>query len=548
MKSYPIERVPLPPGIKLEENIYITMRDSIKLAADVYMPEKKGRYPVILAICPYRKEAQAGQPRQGYHSEGGNLSFFVPQGYIVVFASVRGSGMSQGQYNFHDPTEQRDGYDLVEGIARQPWCDGNVGMLGGSYLGWSQYYTAAQRPPHLKCITPIDCGADFYRDLVYQGGGMFHKGFLQNWAINLINECMFPGPVEGKLPPMNLFMEWLNHYEDSSWYWQRGSINFLDKIEVPVLMIASASAWLHSRGQLLGYTKIKSIKKLVVGPRNPAGMYSTIFWHNERINKYILLWLDHWLKGIDTGILKEPPVVIYDEGADDWRYENEYPLARTKWTKFYLHSNPAAQSEPPQGLISLEEPAVNEKPEEFKAPRLRPELMLNKPVLAYTSLPLEKDLTLKGPLSATIYGSSATVNTALLAWFVKVGDVAPDGTVKLITKGNLKASYRQADEAKSKPGQPYHSFQNPVAVEPNKVYDYQVEIQPIFYTFKAGHKIWLQIASDDPDFILENYADPVVGPVAAENSVYHDKVHPSHLLLPVIPDAPIIAPVKEPLF
>ncbi|MFH1950388.1 MAG: CocE/NonD family hydrolase [Pseudomonadota bacterium] len=545
---YPIQRVPLPPGIKLEENVFITMRDGVKLAVDVYRPEKEGRYPVILAICPYKKEAQAASPLKGYHSEGGNLSFYVPHGYIMAFATTRGAGMSQGQYNFFDILEQQDGYDLVEGIARQPWCDGNVGMLGGSYLGMSQYYVAAQRPPHLKCITPIDASTDLYRDFVYQGGGMYFRLFMSLWGVNLINECLYPGPVEGKLPPMNFFGEWLTNDQDGPWYWERSAINFIDKIEVPVMMIASASAWLHSRGQLIGYSKIRSPKRLIVGPHNSFGMYSVFYWHNEKTNKYILRWLDYWLKGVDTGIMEEPPVLIYDGGKDEWRYENEYPLTRTKWTKYYLRANPAQPSEPPQGFISAEEPGANESPDRVKMPRLRPELILNKPVLAYATEALEKDLTLKGPLTITLYGSSVTTDTSLLAWFVKVGDVAPDGSVKLITKGNLKASYREVDAAKSKPGQPWHSFQNPVKVEANKIYDYQIELQPIFHTFKAGHKLWVQIASDDPDFILENYGDLIPGPLEAENSIHHDKTHPSHLLLPVIGDAPVIALVKEPLF
>jgi predicted acyl esterase len=274
-------------------------------------------------------------------------------------------------------------------------------------------------------------------------------------------------------------------------------------------------------------------------------MYSWIYWENKRANEYLLRWYDYWLKGINTGIMDEPPVLIYDAGSDEWRYENEYPLVRTQWTKFYLRSNPARPEQVPQGLISSEVPAANEEPDRYRAPRGMMGLFENKPVLAYVTEPLKKALKLWGPLSLTLYASSATVETSSLAWFVRVGEVAPDGTLTLITKGNLKASFREVDAAKSLPGQPHHPFQKQVYVEPNKAYDYQIEIQPIFHTFKPGYKIWLQIASDDPDYINNNYSDPVVGPVVAENSIYHDSARPSHLLLPVIPDAPIIAPVKE---
>ena len=152
--DFPITRQELPEGVRLLENVYLTMRDGVKVAIDVYLPENEGRYPVILAICPYKKEAQALSPNRGFHSEGGDLRFFVPRGYAMVFATARGAGFSQGEYDAWGPAEQQDGYDIVEEIAKQSWCDGNIGMLGGSYLGMSQWYTAAQRPPHLRCITP----------------------------------------------------------------------------------------------------------------------------------------------------------------------------------------------------------------------------------------------------------------------------------------------------------------------------------------------------------------------------------------------------------
>ena len=129
-QEYRVLRPSLPSGVRLIENVYVPMRDGIKLAVDVYLPEEEGPYPVILSLSPYKKEAQAGSPTRGYHAEAGELSFYVPYGYAMVHAQVRGSGMSQGHYNFYDQTEQQDGYDLVEGIARQSWCDGNVGMLG----------------------------------------------------------------------------------------------------------------------------------------------------------------------------------------------------------------------------------------------------------------------------------------------------------------------------------------------------------------------------------------------------------------------------------
>ena len=167
-------------------------------------------------------------------------------------------------------------------------------------------------------------------------------------------------------------------------------------------------------------------------------------------------------------------------------------------------------------------------------------------MLAYATSPLDKDLKVWGPLSITLYGSSTTADTA---WFVKLCDVGPEGRVEMLTQGQLKASHREVDEARSKPGQPFHPFQNPAGPEPNRVYEYQIEMRPIFHTFKAGHKVWVQIASDDFHYqmLLRTIYVSERLPVPATNTIYHDAEHPSHLSLPVIPDAPIIKSVAPPL-
>lgn len=542
-KGYPTVRGPLPAGIRLDENIYVSMRDDVKLAVDIYRPEVDGRYPAILSISPYMKEIQQQPPILSHSIEAGATSFFVPKGYVHVVASVRGTGFSQGQYNLLDTKEQQDGYDLVEWVAQQSWCDGNVGMLGDSYFAWSQYYTAAQQPPHLKCIAPWDGGTDIYRDLCYQGG-IFFSSFMGMWGVDTIRQCIWPGPIEGKLPPANFFADLSVHTDDGPFYWEKSASAKLDKIKVPVLNMVVRHGYLHSRGQLYGYSKIASPQKLLVMP--PAPNAHVLFLQSQPVNELIIKWFDYWLKGIDTGIMDEPPVAIFDAATQVWRYENEYPLTRTEWTKFYLRSNPVCPAtEPPYGLIRLE-PATNEKPDRYTTPDCLSRVASGKPVLAYATSPLDKDVRVWGPLSAVLYGSSNTRDTM---WFVRVGDVAPDGKVSLLTRGNLKASFREVDETKSGPGQPYHLFQNPVLPEAGRIYEYQIDITPIFHTFKAGHKIWVQIASDDFSYQMRLHTIPTseMLPVPAENTIYHDSVHPSHLLLPVIPDAPIIKPVAPPI-
>jgi len=543
-ESYPIARPQLPQGIRLDGNSYVTMRDGIKLAVDIYRPDGEGRHPGMLSMSPYIKEIQQLPPHLCHSIEAGATRFFVPKGYVHVIATVRGSGFSQGQYNYYGPKEQEDGYDLIEWLARQPWCNGNVGMLGDSYFAKTQYTVAVQKPPHLKCIVPYDGGTDQYRDVAYQGG-LFWAQFLGRWAPDAIQQCLWPGPVEGKLPPANFITDLLSHPEDGPYYWERSAWTKIDKIDVPVFNIVPLTA-VHSRGQLHSHPEIRGPKKLMVVPR-PDWFANVLFVRSEALNEQILRWFDYWLKGIDTGIMDEPPVTIFDSGSSRWRHENEYPLARTHWTKFYLHSNPDGPStKPPYGLISRDAPE-REEPDKYTAPDQEMALV-PKPVVAlgYATPPLVEDLKVWGPLSITLFGSTTCLDTV---WFVKLGDMGPEGKVALLTQGHLKASFRQIDEVKSRPGQPFHPFQNPVLPKRNLIDEYQIEMMPIFHTFKRGHKIWVQIASDDYEYQGRLRALSIYEglPVPGENAVYHDSAHPSHLVLPVIPDAPIIRPVGLPI-
>jgi predicted acyl esterase len=533
-----IPRGPLPPGIRLEENVYVTMRDGVKISVDIYSPEEQGRCPAILSISPYLKELQQWPPQMCHSIEAGATALLVPKGYVHVIANMRGTGLSQGRFNYLGIEDQRDGYDLIEWIAEQAWCTGNVGMLGESQYGRIQYLVAAQQPPHLKCIVPYDAGTDRFRD-TYRGGVM-NAAFYTMWAFDTMQQALWPGPVEGKLPPANLLYDWATHPEDGPYWWERSPAEKVDAIKVPMLAFAIANGPTHSESQLRLFPQWKVPKRLII---LPPGRDHVFFLGNKPLNELIARWFDHWLKGIDTGIMDEPPIALCDGVTREWRYEQEYPLARTKWTNFYLRTNPngPATSEP-YGLISLEQPG-NENPDSYRTPDCVPQAFAGKPVLGYASAPLEKDLTVWGPISMTLYGSSTTLDTI---WFARVGEIAPDGSRKMLTHGVLKASFRELDRAKSRPGQPMHTYRNPVRPQPGTIYAYEILMIPIFHTFKAGQRIWIQIASHDLSHIMflhTTYTAEML-PVPAVNTVYHDSAHASHLLLPVIPEAPIIRPVE----
>jgi predicted acyl esterase len=554
-----------PSGVILEKNVYAIMRDGVKVALDIYKPVTgEGPWPVIIGYSGWPKE---------FFFESALPEFYCPNQYVIVQAQARGIGFSQGKFTMLGESEVQDGYDIVEWIAQQTWCDGNIGMMGASYFGVSQWLTALQNPPHLKCIVPCPGLTNHYKAFYYPGG------VFSSFAVYLVSSvtqgAIWPGPIPGKeLPEDFLTRVYANtaygpFYEEHGDPWKR-----IDQIKVPVLSIVSAGNELHAPTHLKSYIDIKAPKKLIITPWN-GRVYQPFIFQTTSLNQQILRWFDYWLKGIDTGIMDEPEVAIYDNGTGKWRYENEYPLARTRWTKFYFHERTAKTE--PWGSISEVQPTRKENPDTYRHPSPPDKAQF----LAYTTPPLEEDLVVRGPVSMTFYAS--TTEEALSDWsfFVKVGEmvqsglllnpvtkepqIKPDGwlnttnswtprEVQLWSFGNLKAKFREVDESKSKPGQPFHSFQNPIDLEPNTIYEFQVELGPIFNTFKKGNKVWIQIAGEDPGYSTWDSSSlylrrgiEEIPPMKHEIAIYHDSEHQSHLLLPIIPDAPEIAPVRAPL-
>jgi len=527
-------RPPEPPaGARLDGNVYVSMRDGVRLAVDIYRPEKEGRYPALLSLSPYMKDIQRKPPHWSHAIESGATSFYVPKGYVHVIAQGRGGGLSQGQWRWFDEKERTDGYDLIEWIARQSWCTGSVGMIGDSYWSWSQYAAAIAQPPHLKCICQQDATPDFYRDVCFQGG-IYHHEFLSRWIPYHTAQFLWPGRVEGKLPPMSLLEEAYSHPCDGTWYRERSPWTRLDRIQVPVLSIAPQGGAMHFRGQLWAYPRIRSTKKLLVVPA--TGFWSHLRYLTDRaLNRQMLRWFDYWLKGVDTGIMSEPEVAIFDGGTRQWRYENEYPLQRTRWTNLYLRAN---------GVLG-DQPSGTEAPDRYRMPDSYAQLAAGKPALAYATPPLEADLRVWGPLSLTLYASSSQIDTA---WYAKIADVSPDGSMRRLNRGILKASFRAIDPALCAPGQPFHPFDKQELLEPGRIYEFQIELSPLFHTFREGHRLQLQLASEDLEYNNPlRQIDVQLLPWPVENTIHHDTEHPSHLVLPMIPDAPEIRPVVPPL-
>jgi len=551
--------------VKVEKDVFIRMRDGTRIAADIYRPDAEGEFPALLSTSCYGKGIQKlpipkGTPidfRIGNAGiEAGNSEYFVTRGYVHVITDSRGTGYSEGGYRYLSTKEQEDGYDLVEWIAEQSWCTGNVGMLGMSYFAMLQYLVAAQQPPHLKAIFPFEGTTDIYRAFGYHGG-IFDFGFFFQWWHHIPAHTMEPletadaelrkriaaakdnRDIQGNA---NVFisLEWPDknpimfdhaiHPHDGPYYWERSAYTKFDKITVPIYCLSRWTTWLfHLPGAFSAYQGINAPKKLTIGLPEAGEKEKYQFSVGRPWNEghdVILRWYDHWLKGVDTGLMDEPPISLFIQGTGKWRYENEWPLARTRWTKLYLREDgklseaPAASSEETDVFINL--------------PALKPRQKV--PAVEYITEPMTQDLEITGPLALYF---NASLDNQDANWMAELFDVSPDGSRRLVTLGWLKASHRELDEARTKPYQPFHPHTRNLSVEPGKIYEYAMEIRETSNVFKAGHRMQLIIKGQDspyegPEHFREIHYH-LLNMEETRHTIYHTPQYQSYLLLPVIP-------------
>lgn len=571
-----------------EFDIFIPMRDGVRLAADIYRPDAPGKFPVIYTAAFHNKDLQRPEiaeaiPPQPAHSslwygiiEGGDTKRLLANGYIHVIAQPRGIGKSEGELM----QEQWDHYDTIEWIASQPWCDGNVGMVGISAFAGEQWRAAAQQPPHLKAIFPYDaCGAyggPFGFREMHPGGVLQNMPFLID-SFSVVHEGRgIPGTLP---PPLEKAWEAAMQKPDYKMYahlWnvltqkgQRSGLMFhylLDpycseqkireaeemfkKIKIPFYTGSGAYAYtykFHWQGAQHWYKGVQGPckKMMFTGPAHLERPFHQL--HDE-----ILRWYDYWLKGKDTGIVDEPPVKIWVTGENKWRYGTDWPLPETTWKKFHLHSWERLVTDEP--LSASQTNAVYKEPDTFV--QMPPTQTGTVEKLRYMTEPLPEEMLVIGPVSLTFYASLDQEDTN---WIVILKDVGPDVSVQTaregergipenlpereLTRGWLKASQRAVDPARSTPGAPWHylSRETQQPVVPGEINEYQIEILSTANLFKQGHRICVEITSLDlPTGVagatnVEYVPYHVCGSKTVVHKIYHNADYPSHLLLPIVP-------------
>lgn len=569
-------------AVTYEHNVVVTMRDGVKLRADIYRPTADGKFPTLLQRTPYNKD--------------NGIDFGIKaasRGYVVIFQDVRGRYASDGDW-YVFKNESNDGYDSVEWAATLPYSDGRVGMFGGSYVGATQMLAAIAHPPHLAGICPIVTASNYHENWTYQGGAFaqwfdedWTSGLAQNTYDRLVERQNDPVGEKWKLPLTNYpilnlekrsdlgsnqsvapyFLDWLAHpsYDD---YWKALSIEeHYSDIRVPALHVA---AWydLFLGGSLRNYEGIKEHggteearkgqQLLVVigghsGPMPKVGDVDFGSNAKEPAEPWELQYYDYLFKGVKNQFADGKPVKIFVMGENDWREEEDWPLARAKSAKYFLHSAGKANSLRGNGTLSTSAPAREpgdqyvynpgnpvptvggplccESRRSQPGPRDQRSVEARDDVLIYSTPPMTEDMEVTGPVSLELYTKSSAVDTDFTA---KLIDVSPDGFAQNLTEGILRARYRD-------------SIETPSMMNPGQIYKLNVDLWATSNVFKKGHVLRLEVSSSNFPRFDRNlntgellYVKTTEGLsedqfVTATNVIFHDAEHPSALILPVIP-------------
>jgi predicted acyl esterase len=490
----PVTVVPAPPQVVKQHDVEVRMRDGVILRVNVYRPQGDGPFPVIVSVHPYGKDVVPAKTRRGWklspqfrimnQSEPYRISdltgweapdpaWWVGNGYAVVNADERGAGSSDGTGSLFTDSEARDNYDLVQWAGSQPWSNGNVGMLGVSYLAISQYKTAASHPPSLKAICPWEGFTDVYRDFMTPGG-IAESGFSRIWQTAAKRVARLSG---------DFGRERRRHPLRDAW-WQSLTPD-LEQITVPMLVCASFSdANLHTVGSFRAFEKVSSTDRFAYMHRGPK--WSTFYGDEAKAAQ--LTFFDRYLREPDAGasaaVRPLPPVRLEvredHDGIVEVRHENEWPLQRTAWTPLYL----AADGRLTDAAGSAGEASFD--------------LRRNAASFTYT---FTQDTEITGPMSLTLWASVTTGDANLFVGVEKLHDgvVVPfEGSYGYgrdrVAIGQLRMSLRETDAAASAPHRPEHTFRTPQPLAANEVVRLDIPLSPSATLFRVGDSLRLLVA------------------------------------------------------
>ncbi|GLZ49156.1 putative peptidase [Actinomycetospora sp. NBRC 106375] len=533
-------------GVRRENDVRIPTRDGTVLLADVYRPDTDRQVPALVAAAPYPRQIQDLGAPTGI-IEAGISDFWVPRGYAHVIVNLRGMCGSEGTWTFFDSQERLDLHDIVEWVAEQPWCDGQVGMIGISYYAMAMLAAAVERPPHLAAIFPFHATISGFEFANHNG--LYSSGFMDSWlsALALVapRNRAFRSPLVSlarrvlALPRVHRRFATFNgeaalaglekvqhlphaehpwddllracgheHPVRDAWWDDRELVSRLAAIDIPVYL---GTEWtnvpMHLPGTLAAWEQLADKPNVRLALLGDHGLP----WPWESMHVEALAWFDQWLKGRDTGILEGPRIRYVLPGADGWRTAEEWPPT-ADLIELALQADGRLAPDPGAD-------AAGERSYDSAYGRV-----------AWTTAPLSEDLDVLGHGELALTATSTAEDTG---WIVLLEDLAVDGTATPITQGWLRAALREVDEQKSVPGRPILPVRRAVPIPIGELVEYRIPLVPAARRFAAGHRIRLTVTSDD----TVPGSRPMLGfthtPVAstATNTVHAT----SRLLLPVAP-------------
>lgn len=582
--------------VTVDFDVPAQMSDGTILRANVYRPAGEGKWPVLLTRLPYGKDFP--------------IATFVldpmmaaRRGYVVIIQDTRGRFASGGEW---DPfrREAQDGIETIAWAANLLYSNGSVGMYGASYFGFTQWAAAVNQPPALKAMVPFVTWSDPFNGILFRGGA-FELGTAGAWQMSTLGLNVVMRRYQGDSDPRNLGQAIYNLVKEvdtlgTEGYWslplkefgplKRSDVgtSFFEIIEKPMDREFAEPLTIKGKQEQVtvptfniggwydiflndtienfkamrehGSTEQARQSKLLIGPwthtgsNNPIGemnfgLGATTAFINLQIDfvSMQLRWFDHWLKGIDTGMLNDAPIKLFVMGANIWRDEQEWPLARAVETRYYLHSQGHANTLNGDGVLGATAPEVEPTdsyvydpanpvltrggalllPSEFPGgPYDQRATEGREDVLVYSTAPLEQDVEVTGPILVHLWATSSAPDTDFVARLV---DVHPNGYAQNLTDGIIRARYRHAARGEASS-----------LLQPGETYEYEIDLWATSNVFKKGHRIRLDITSSNfprwdrnPNTGHDFGVDDELA--VAHQTILHDAEHPSHVVLPIVP-------------
>lgn len=568
------EKDPVLNEIRILRQQAIPMRDGTILYADLYMPKKPGKYPVIVTRSPY------GIQRDNVHHE--RMIKFAQRGYVGVVQDVRGRYESDGKWEpFRD--EGNDGFDTIEWIAKQEFSNGKIAMQGGSYLGHNQWAAASQSPPSLDAIFPSVASTNIYANWITMGGA-YRLSFNYGWGVvRMPNRIMLPqywhtasyapeellydnilrhlplkdGDLQSAGYAVQHYRDWVTH-ESYDEYWK--SISDEERFDKVLVPAYNTGGWfdIFIMGTLNGYVGMKNKggtpearkgTKLLVGPwgHGPSTKFGDLdFGAHAFVDLYEeeLRYYDFHLKGVQNGIDKEKPVKIFYMGENKWREEDNWPIPGTEYKELYLTGDSPANTLRGGGTLTFDKPGKSGIDKyiydpnnpvltyggnnccgtpTIAGPKDQRLIERRNDVLVYTSEFLTEPLSIAGPVTMKLHAATDGPDTD---WMIKLVDVYPDGSAYPVSEGILRAKFKDGLDKVN-------------LLTPNQVYEFEIELTGTANVFQPGHRIRIDITSSNfPQFDRNPNTGKPLGSDAevrvAQQTIHHGGVRASHIVLPVV--------------